>query len=96
MFNAPPPTFEAPSVAGYVIVTALLGMVLGGLVGLFGGSVGPEGFAALIPWEDENLDNYDWMMLGSYVGAKWGGLVGVFAVLVQLVASWFGRRGERS
>ena len=73
----------------FIIVTgcALAGMVLGGLFGFAAGSVTPDFFAHLIPWQDVEPVGVA-TFYGAVAGVLLGGGLGVFGILVQLVLEW--------
>ncbi len=93
MPEVPPPTFHAPSVVGFVVVTALLGTGLGGAFGFVAGWVGPDLFRYLVPWEKFEPVGVA-TVIGAFGGTMCGGGLGVFAVAVQLAARWIERRGR--
>ena len=70
----------------YVIVTlgALFGMVLGGVFGLGAALVAPDLFAHLAPWTDVEPQGTA-IVYGAAVGVLFGGLLAVFALIIQTV-----------
>lgn len=66
-----------------VTAGALAGMLMGGLFGLFAGSVAPKFFAHVIPWNDVEPRGIG-TVFGSTVGVLLGGGLAVFGVMVQL------------
>lgn len=67
-----------------VSITALAGMVMGGLFGLASGAMAPEFFAAIVPWltlEPLGIAT----VLGGIAGVSLGGGLGVFAVLIEFL-----------
>jgi uncharacterized membrane protein len=67
-----------------ITASALAGMVMGGLFGLASGSITPDFFGHLIPWQDVKPQGFA-TFLGATVGVVLGGVMGCFAILVNLV-----------
>lgn len=74
-----------------IVVSALAGMVMGGLFGLASGSMTPDFFGHLIPWQDVKPIGFA-TFLGATVGVVLGGGMGCFAILVNLAMHW--RKGS--
>jgi NhaP-type Na+/H+ or K+/H+ antiporter len=70
-----------------VTISALLGMVMGGLFGLAAGRLAPEFFRHLIPWQDVEPGGMA-TLLGATAGVLLGGALGCFGVVVQTLLHW--------
>lgn len=70
-----------------VASASLLGMVMGGLFGLAAGTITPDFFQHLIPWQDVRPLGFA-TFIGATVGVVLGGGLGTFGVLVQVVTHW--------
>lgn len=70
-----------------VTVCALAGMLMGGLFGLAAGSITPDFFGHLIPWQDVEPKGFA-TFLGATVGVVLGGGLGCFGILIQFVLQW--------
>jgi hypothetical protein len=70
-----------------VTITALAGMVMGGLFGLFAGKVTPDFFRHIIIWHDVEPLGFA-IFAGATIGVLLGGGLGCFGVLVQLIIEW--------
>ena len=80
------PTLRATFIVGFVIVVALIGMSLGGAFGCAAGTVGPDLFRNLIPWEEyEPVGTAT--VVGAFGGVMCGAGLGAFAVVVQLIVT---------
>ncbi|MEX0654322.1 MAG: hypothetical protein WD534_06880 [Phycisphaeraceae bacterium] len=74
-----------------VTAAALVGGAMGGGFGYGAGLLAPDLFSTLIPWETlEPVGTAT--VLSAAVGILLGGGLGVFGVLVQIVASLINRR----
>jgi hypothetical protein len=70
-----------------IIGSALAGMVMGGLFGFASGSMTPDFFGHLIPWQDVKPIGFA-TFLGATVGVVLGGGMGCFAILVHVALHW--------
>jgi NhaP-type Na+/H+ or K+/H+ antiporter len=70
-----------------VTISALVGMVMGGLFGLAAGRLAPEFFRHLIPWQDVEPGGMA-TLLGATAGVLLGGALGCFGVVVQTLLDW--------
>jgi hypothetical protein len=73
-----------------VTMTALLGMVMGGLFGLAAGRLAPDFFRHLIPWQDVEPVGFA-ILLGATVGVLLGGALGCFGIMLQTLLQWKAR-----
>ncbi len=75
--------------ATLLIITgsALAGMFMGGLFGLASGSMTPDFFRHIIPWQDVQPVGFA-TFLGATVGVVLGGGMGCFAVMVDAIKTW--------
>jgi hypothetical protein len=73
-----------------VTIAAVLGMVMGGLFGLAAGSLAPDVFRHLIPWQDVEPVGIA-ILLGATAGVLLGGALGCFGVIVQALLQWKAR-----
>jgi NhaP-type Na+/H+ or K+/H+ antiporter len=73
-----------------VAISALIGMVMGGLFGLAAGRLAPDFFRHLIPWQDVEPVGMA-TMLGATAGVLLGGALGCFGVVVQTALQWKNR-----
>lgn len=73
----------------FLVVTgcALAGMLMGGLFGFASGSIAPEFFRHLIPWQDVEPVGLA-TFAGGTVGVLLGGGLGCFCILIQLALQW--------
>jgi hypothetical protein len=76
-----------------VTITALIGMVMGGLFGLAAGKLAPDFFRRLIPWQDVEPVGMA-TLLGATAGVLLGGVLGCFGVVVQTAVQWKFRGGS--
>ena len=72
-----------------VTAAALAGMVMGGLFGLFAGSITPEFFRHIVPWDNVEPAGFA-VFCGATAGVVLGGGLGCFGVFVQAI--WEGRK----
>lgn len=79
----------------FIVVTgcALSGMLLGGLFGFTAGTITPDFFRHLIPWQDVEPVGFA-TFLGGTVGVLLGGGLGCFAIIVQGILQWRKRGGS--
>jgi NhaP-type Na+/H+ or K+/H+ antiporter len=66
---------------------ALAGMILGGLFGLASGSITPDFFRRIIPWQDVEPAGVA-TFLGATAGVVLGGGLGCFGIIIQLILQW--------
>jgi len=66
-----------------VAIGALVGMVMGGLFGFGAGTITPELFRRIIPWQDIEPVGAA-VFFGATVGVVLGGGLGCFAIILQL------------
>jgi hypothetical protein len=86
----------AGSVVAFVTFTALLGMAIGGAFGYAASQISPDFFAHFVSWTVfENSEGVA-VVLGSFGGVLCGGLLGGFAVAVQIIGMWLSRRHEQT
>lgn len=72
------------SVSAIVIVTALVGMAMGGTFGYFVGRASPDLFRHFVMWAE--LDPIPTaVVMGLAVGTLLGGMLGAFGVIIQTV-----------
>jgi len=64
---------------------ALVGMLLGGLFGWGAGVLTPSFFARIQPWSQVEPQGFA-VVLGAFSGVLCGGALGVFALILELVA----------
>ena len=76
-----------------VTIAALIGMVMGGLFGLTAGTLAPDFFRRLIPWQDVEPVGMA-TLLGATAGVLLGGALGCFGVAVQTALQWKFRGGS--
>lgn len=78
-----------------VVITgsALAGMLMGGLFGFASGSMTPDFFGHLIPWQEVKPTGFA-TFLGATVGVVLGGGMGCFAVLIRVVLLWRGKHNS--
>ncbi len=67
--------------------SALAGLVMGGLFGVFAGSISADFFTHVIPWQDVKPVGFA-TFVGATVGVLLGGGMGCFAVLVRALLIW--------
>ena len=82
---------KAAAIVGFVTGTALFGMVLGGAFGWAAARVAPDFFVHFVSWTVFEDATGTAVMLGSFGGVVCGGLLGGFAVAVQLAGMWLAR-----
>jgi hypothetical protein len=86
-----PPPLTVMSVFVTVTLGALIGMTLGGAFGFGAGSIAPDMFSKIIPW-----DTYEPVgtatVLGAAGGVFCGAALAVFGILMQLIAALLIRR----
>jgi len=70
--------------------SALAGMLMGGLFGFASGSITPDFFGHLIPWQDVRPAGFA-TFLGATVGVVLGGGMGCFAILIRAALVWRNR-----
>jgi NhaP-type Na+/H+ or K+/H+ antiporter len=70
-----------------VTISALIGMVMGGLFGLAAARLAPDFFRHVIPWQDVEPVGMA-TLLGATAGVLLGGGLGCFGVLVQTALLW--------
>jgi len=70
-----------------VAISALAGMVLGGLFGLASGRIAPGFFAELRPVGSVEPTGFA-TVLGAFGGTLCGGALGAFGLVLELVAGW--------
>ena len=81
-----PVTLRAPLIVGFVIIVSLIGMLLGGAFGYAAGTIGPDLFRNLIPWEEyEPVGTAT--VVGAFGGVMCGAGLGAFAIAVQLIVT---------
>ena len=71
-----------------VTATALFGMLLGGAFGWAAGGLAPSFFKHFVPWNDVEPVGFA-VVIGASGGVLCGAALGGFAVLLQLICSWF-------
>ena len=73
----------------FIVATgcALVGMLLGGLFGFAAGTITPDFFKHLIPWQDVEPVGIA-TFFGATVGVLLGGGLGCFAIIVEAVFRW--------
>jgi len=76
-----------------VTLTALAGMLMGGVFGFFAGKITPEFFRHVIPWQDVEPVGFA-IFGGATVGVILGGGLGCFAIILQLIADWKRKSSE--
>jgi len=86
----------AGSVVAFVTLTALFGMALGGTFGYVASRLSPDFFANFVSWTVFKDPQGVAIVLGSFGGVVCGGLLGGFAVAVQIVGMWLSRRHEQT
>jgi hypothetical protein len=74
-----------------VTISALAGMIMGGLFGFGAGIVTPDLFRRIIPWQDIEPVGAA-IFFGASVGVVLGGGLGCFGIIVQMLT----QRGTRS
>ena len=89
-------TLTAGAVVAFVTSSALFGMVLGGTFGYVASRLSPAFFANFVSWTVFNDPEGVAIVLGGFGGVVCGGLLGGFAVAVQIVGVWLSRRHEQS
>lgn len=69
---------------GRVTLAALAGMVMGGLFGFGAGTLTPEFFRRVIPWQEIEPVGAA-TFFGATVGVLLGGALGCFGIILQLL-----------
>jgi len=67
-----------------VTITALVGMVLGGLFGFASGKITPDFFRHIIPWQDVEPVGVA-TFFGATAGVILGGGLGSFGIIIQTI-----------
>ena len=67
-----------------VTITALIGMVLGGLFGFASGKITPDFFRHIIPWQDVEPVGVA-TFFGATAGVILGGCLGSFGIIIQTI-----------
>ena len=67
-----------------VTITALIGMVLGGLFGFASGKITPDFFRHIIPWQDVEPVGVA-TFFGATAGVILGGGLGSFGIIIQTI-----------
>jgi hypothetical protein len=70
-----------------VTVTALAGLLMGGLFGYGAGKLAPEFFRHFVPWHDVEPVGFA-TFCGATVGVLLGGGLGCFGVVIQFISEW--------
>lgn len=79
---------NALSIILTVTLTALFGMILGGVFGYFAAQISPEYFEHFLPWQKEIEPVGFAVILGSSCGVICGGGLGAFAITIQTLVTW--------
>jgi hypothetical protein len=70
-----------------VTIAALSGLAMGGVFGLGAGSIAPDFFRHVIPWQDVEPVGFA-TFAGATAGVLLGGGLGCFAVIIQFILEW--------
>ena len=70
-----------------VTVSALAGLVMGGVFGFAASKMTPDFFQHIIPWRDVEPAGFA-TFAGATTGVLLGGGLGCFGVLLQFVSEW--------
>lgn len=86
---------NAISVILIVTLTAIFGMLMGAAFGWAAGRIAPDFFTHLVAWKQLEPEGVA-LIMGAFGGVLCGGLLGTFAVVVQVVAAWKDRTKSQS